>query len=79
MLIGAIAFVAMFLLAGARYAFLGILFFIIGAAFFFMGNAFLSRQEEVLKKGKRYYYKVRPLRGSVKSTYTSPVRSAKIK
>ena len=36
-------------------------------------------ENKKLKKGKRYYYKVRTLRGSVKSTYTNPVRSAKIK
>ncbi|MCR2033610.1 hypothetical protein [Anaerofustis stercorihominis] len=32
-----------------------------------------------LKKGKRYYYKVRTVRGSVKSSFTKPVRTPKVK
>ena len=32
-----------------------------------------------LKKGKRYYYKVRTVRGSVKSSFTKPIRTPKVK
>lgn len=31
------------------------------------------------KKGKRYYYKVRTVRGGVKSSFTKPIRSKKVK
>ena len=39
-------------------------------------NKFIDKN---LKKGKRYYYKVRTVRGSVKSSFTKPVRTPKVK
>ena len=35
--------------------------------------------DKKVKKGKRYYYKVRTLRGKLASKYTAPVRSGKVK
>ena len=39
-------------------------------------NKFTNKK---LKKGKRYYYKVRTVRGSVKSSFTKPIRTPKVK
>lgn len=39
-------------------------------------NKFTNKK---LKKGKRYYYKVRTVRGCVKSSFTKPIRTPKVK
>ncbi|WP_290772559.1 hypothetical protein [Anaerofustis sp.] len=35
--------------------------------------------DKKLKKGKRYYYKVRTVRGSIKSSFSKPIKTAKVK